>query len=264
MASYTGALARASYYAGPLAPPGASPDHGRDVSGDDAFTPPHPDVDVPGTVWTGDPAMLPTGDGPSLPTTHTGTRAVPVPGGTPDARQWFTDRMTYAHSVVEYVSDATPQFTNAGTSVELVDYPDGGPWAAGITGPEWFMVGQLGYDVSNPPTEMNSVTGGRYRLGRRRTIMGEYDQRGEYGQDHELRAVQFRAPYLPQDTPPVADPVGRTKASSGTTTWTLPHFNIPQLFAAPDKEAITDATVLTADDQGLTESQFGAGSGEFL
>lgn len=259
MPAYTGALARAAYYSQEVPPAGATPDHGLAVSGDDVFTPPLQQDPHAGTVWSADEDPAPMGDGPSLPVSHTGVRAVPLPMGTPEPRQAFADAMTAAHSDVQYISDARPVFHSAGQSVTFEKSPDEGSGASGITGPDWFMVGRNGYDVSNPVNSMNDVTGGRYRLGARTTIYGEYDQHGKYGFDPELRATQFRAPYLPQDTPPVPNPVGRTKSSSGTAQWLTPLFNVPQLFATPAPEAATDVAV----EDAAPYADYGTGTGEF-
>jgi hypothetical protein len=260
MAAYTGALARAAYYSTDNAPPGATPDHGLNVAGQDVFVPPHPDAEVnAGVVWADEYEPAPMGDGPSLPTSHTGVRAVPVPMGTPEWRLAYTGGMIEAHSHVEYIADARAHYTPATKGMVYEHSPDEGPRDSGVTGPDWFMVGRNAYDTSNPVNAMNSETGGRYRLGRRQVILGEYDQPGKYGQDAELRATQFRAPYLPQDTPPVPNPTGRTRSSSGTTTWTLPSFNVPQLYSTPQKEAATDVALSTAP----AYAEYGTGEGEF-
>jgi hypothetical protein len=259
MAAYTGALARAAYYSDDLRPPGATPDHGLPVVGDDAFKPPHPEAEVnAGVVWADEYEPAPMGDGPSLPTSHTGIRAAPVPLGTREWRLAYTGALIDAHSHVEYISDAKARYVPATKGTTYEYSPDEGPRDTGVTGADWFMVGRNAYDVSNPPTSM--YDGGRYRLGRRKVILGDYDQPGKYGQDAELRATQFRAPYLPQDTPPVANPTGRTRNSSGTATWVLPSFNVPQLYATPQKEAPTDLAL----DSAPTYAEYGTGTGEFL
>lgn len=260
MAAYTGALARASYYAMEVPPAGVTPDHGLQVSGDDVFTPRLEAEAHGGVVWSHEEDPAPMGDGPSLPVSHTGYRATPLPMGTYEPRITHTDAMIAAHEHVEYISDAKPLNKHATQGVHFEYDPDQGSRDSGVVGPDWFMVGRNGYDVSNPVNAMNEMTGGRYRLGRRQIILGEYEQPGFYAQDAELRATMFRAPNLPQDTPPVPNPVGRTKSSSGTATWTLPAFNIPQLYATPGKEAATEVAMVDTPPA----ADFGTGSGEFL
>lgn len=260
MAAYTGALARSAYYADPVSRSGVTPAHDENTVSDDVFTPVLDATVNPGTVAYDEQGLDTTSDGPSLPTTHTGVRAIPPSMGLDLWRQRFVNNMVDAHDQVEYISDAKPVFKSASEQIDYVDTPDNGSGASGISGPDWFMTGQNGYDVSNPENDMNSVTGGRYRLGRRQVIMGEYDQHSKIGFDTDLRAVTFRAPYLPQDTPPVVNPVGRTNTSSGTTRMISPLFNIPQLFATPGSDAMTEVAMSGGDDSG---DDFGTGTGDF-
>jgi len=261
MAAYTGALARSAYYSQAPSRSGVTPAHDENVAGDDVFTPQLDAVDNPGEVWNEDESgLISTFDGPSLPTTHTGIRALPPSMGLWNWRQQFVNNMMLAHDQVEYIADGHPIFKSATEAINYTTSPDNGSGATDISGPDWFMVGPNGYDVSNPENEMNSVTGGRYRLGRRQIIMGEYDQHSKIGLDTDLRAVQFRAPYLPQDTPNVVNPVGRTNSSSGTTQLFSPLFNVPQLFATPGSDAMTEVAMSGGGD---SSDEFGTGSGDF-
>lgn len=255
----TGALTRSAYFGQPLSAPGVDPSHGENTAEDDVFTPVHDYEPHAGVVWDDKNDTPPLAGAPVTPFSHTGVQATPIPSGTADWRAKATAAMISAHERIEYGSDAKPVYKNA-TQEERWDWvPDGGPHEAGISAPEWFVVGQNAYDASNPSTTM--YDGGRYRLGRRIARFGEYNFWQKQGQDAELRAVGFRAPYLPQDTPAIENPTPRSKVTSGTTRWRRTAFNVPQLFSTPGKEAMTDISVM---QQGSMDGAYqGYSSGDF-
>lgn len=252
----TGALKRAAYYGTPVSPTGASPRHGQTIQApDDVFTPPLPagSEEHSGDVWADPPEQTAETGATMQQLSHTGIQATPVGGGVADWRVAGTAAMIAAHGRLEYEEYSQPVIKNATQAVSAEWVPDQGPLMAGIQAPEWMVTGPNGYDFSNPSTPM--YDGGRYRLGRRISRLGGYEF-AKVGQDAELRAVAVRQPYLPQDTPNVPNPVGRTVQSSGTSRWVRTAFNVPQLYTQPGKDDMTSVALLQQDG-GQIEYQGG-------
>lgn len=256
----SGALKRAAYYGIPVSPAGASPRHAETIEApDDVFTPPLPEGSEShsGTVWADPLHEAPQAGATMQQVSHTGVQRTPVGGGVEDWRVRGTSAMIAAHERIEYDQYGQPVIKNAGQGESYEWSPDQGPLMAGVQAPEWMVTGQNGYDFSNPSTPM--YDGGRYRLGRRMSRLGEYAF-AKVGQDAELRAVAARQPYLPQDTPDVPNPVGRTHQSSGTSSWVRTAFNVPQLYATPGKDTLTDVAILQQDNP---DSPYQGSGGEY-
>lgn len=269
MTAYTGYLTRTAHYGPPGdVAPGVNPDHTHPAAEPDPF---NPQPDTP-TAQTGD-VWNPTENGFASdwqvePVAHwfNGSPAVPsnVPYGT--GQQAMQDRMLADHSVIHYVSDTIRLYQHQSEGVSIDWQVGRSPQHAGESvgdNESYLMMGRNSYDVTNQPNEVyagDPANVGRYRLGVKTTMFGLYDNPiGRFGQDANLRAYTGLSPQFPVDKPSVADAAPYTPNSSGTTTWTMPQFQVPRLFSLPSETSMTDYT--TASEDGSVSSDFASEDG---
>lgn len=266
MAAYTGFLVRQGHYSLPGdRAPGVNSDHTNPAPEPDIFDPQTPPPSQQsGDVWnpsenvTASPQVV-------EPVAHwfNGTPAVPtnVPYGA--AQQEMQNRLVIDHSVTHYQPDSVRLYQNATEGVSIGWELGRAPQHAGESvgeSEQYLMMGKNSYDVTNQPNEVYSADQGRYRLGTRIAMFGLYDNPfGKFGQDASLRAYTGLAPQFPQDKAPMSGTAPYTPNSTGTTTWTMPSFQVPRLFALQSETSVTDFTMASQD--AAVSSDFGTEDG---
>lgn len=253
--AYSGALVRSAHFAYRPPVPGVSADHGPQPDTTIEPDPFSPEPETPGgqahDVWQpqdiGPQSQMP---GPVI--SHDGQLLNPLPMNV-EPRYVHTvaqERLIANHSVIDYRMDPSRYYKNAGMghSIEFVDGPM--PQLSGIDGPEFLVAGTNSFDYTNQPNEVyggDSANVGRYRLSKTQNNFGMYEFWTKQGQDADLRAYTGLHPQVPVDKPRVPDSAPYTPNSSGTTTWTMPTFNIPTMFTTPSETSVTDFSVASGD-----------------
>lgn len=255
MAAYSGALTRSAHYAFRPPVPGVDPRHEHPDPQPDPFSP-QPDTPPAqtGDVWQ--PEQVSAHTEMQDQTIHHWGAGIqqPVPSNVDSEQRDIAAqlRMLAAHAVELFRPDTYVPYRHA-TQGHHIQYVDGRPPVnAGQSVSDdmaYLVMGRNSYDQTNAPTEVYSAGDsnvGRYRLGVNIEDWGLYDNPvGKYGQDAQLRAYEGMTPQFPVDKPAVADAAPYTPPSSGTTTWTLPHFQVPSMFTLPTETALTDYEVAT-------------------
>lgn len=253
--AYTGALGRSAHFAFRPPVPGINPEHERPAPDPDPFSPPPEGAGqgVPGDVWQ--PVELPVHtDMVVAARPHDTPLQPPVPSGVHQfqANNAATARMLANHSRVEYRPDTYAPYKHAEQGRAIDWYVGRGPVEAGITVPEnasYLVAGKNAFDYTNQPNEVyagDAPNVGRYRLQANQQDFGLYRFWTKQGQDGWLRAYQGLTPDFPVDKPRVEDSAPYTPNSSGTTTWTLPQWQVPSLFGLPSETSMTDYQVASA------------------
>ena len=249
MTAYTGALTRAAHFA--FRPPasGVNPEHEHPAPDPDPFTPAPPGAGqgLPGDVWQ--PADLPTHTTVQVgPRPHTTALQPPVPSNVHSEQRdrAALARMLANHGVDDYRPDTYVPYKHAEQGRAIQWYTGRGSRDAGISVPgdaEFLVAGKNAFDFTNPANEVYSAGGpdvGRYRLQANQQDFGLYRFHVKQGQDGWLRAYTGLTPDFPQDKPRIPDSAPYAPNSSGTTTWTLPQWQSPSVFALPSETSLTD------------------------
>jgi hypothetical protein len=242
---YSGALQRAAHFASRPPVPGINPEHEHPDPEPDPFQPAPEGVQAAAfDVYQPEDTSVHT-EMQQRPFSHWGYLQAPVPSSVPSETAGIaaTARMIADHACVDYRPDVYPLYKHAdqGRSIEF----DTGraPWQAGESVPDemaYLVMGRNAYDQTQQPNEVYSADAGRYRLGTTVTDFGRYEFHTLQGQDAELRAYTGLEPAFPVDKPGITDPAPYSPSSSGTTTWTLPAFQVPSMFALPSETSLTD------------------------
>jgi hypothetical protein len=243
--AYSGSLVRSAHFAFRPPVPGVNPEHEKPDPDPDPFQPKQEGVQ-PATfdVWQRDDLSSYT-EMQQRPFSHWGHLQAPVPSSVPSEVSGIaaTARMIANHACVDYRPNLYPPYKH-GDQGRSIDFVTGrGSMEAGENIPEdmaYLVMGTNAYDATNHPTEVYSADAGRYRLGTEITDFGRYDFWTKQGQDAEVRAYTGLYPAAPVDKPRVENSAPYTPNSSGTTTWTLPAFQVPSMFAVPSETASTD------------------------
>jgi len=258
--SYTGALMRAAsgaHFSMPNSVPGTDPRHEHPVNEPDPFDPnvqPPASAEPQGDVWQPQD-QTPHTQMTVQPVSHWGQNANPVPLNVHSfaANNATQSRMLGVHSHVDYRPDQYVPYTHA-TEGRSIEFMEGRESAyAGQSVPDemsYLVAGKNAYDFTNQPNEVYSgdaANVGRYRLGYTVNEFGSYDFWTKQGQDGMLRAYTGLEPAVPVDKPRIEDSAPYTPNSSGTTTWTLPAFQVPSFFASPSETASTDYEMVNGD-----------------
>lgn len=246
--AYSGSLVRSAHFAFRPPVPGVNPEHEKPDPDPDPFQPKQEGVQAASfDVWQRDDLSAHT-EMQQRPISHWGHLQDPVPSSVPSevAGIAATARMIANHSCVDYRPDIYVPYKHAeqGRSIEFV--PGRSPWQAGEAVPDesaYLQAGTNAYDRTNEGNEVyggDAANVGRYRLQNQINQFGMYEFWTLQGQDAQLRAYTGLHPAMPVDKPRVEDSAPYTPNSSGTTTWTLPAFQVPSMFAVPSETASTD------------------------
>lgn len=276
---YSGTAIRAAHFAVRPGVPGLNPDHTKPDPEPDPFNPvPDTPANQAGTQWNPDetPQAVQTYQ-PNLaqvPVSHWYDGQPPVENGTGAAftPSWqrniaFQQRMLTDHDDTNYVPDGIrlyQHYSEGQTNLWTVGRM---PQAAGQSIPDGPLAGlqngRNAYDATNGETEVYSgddANVGRYRLGRKSTIWGEYQYPiGKFGQDAMLHAYTGLYPALPYDKPAMSDTAPYTPNSTGTAHWFPAQSNqVPSNFSLPSETALTDfSQVNSGFDPGFTDETGG-------
>lgn len=275
--AYSGALLRSAHFAFRPPVPGVSADHG---PGPDQQIEQDPFQPVPPTAGQvvdgadGTNVWQPQDDTP-MSQMLVGDRphwtqlqdAVPSNVHPWESEQAATERMLANHSIDDYRPNTYIPYKVA-TQGQSIEYTVGrSPFEAGENAPEdlqYLVAGKNAYDFTNQPNEVyggdqtygvhDPANVGRYRLGTNENQFGLYEFWTKQGQDAELRAYTGQHPWMPVDKPPVSNPAPYTAPSSGTTTWTMPSFQVPSIFSLPSETSITDYGAQNEWDAEVSDS----------
>lgn len=261
---YSGQVSRAAHYDFRPPVPGIGPDH---FTGDVEMDPFNPVPDhvagQEGTVWsvTSDTESAnPSGfrSLAEIPVDHWYAGQASVPSGIPygQAQQALQERMMVDHAEVNFVPDQYRLYQHAseGTVIQWFDGRASQYAGETIDGPLGGLAnGRNGYDQTNAPNEVytgDSANVGRYRLGKKINMFGEYRYPiGKFGQDASLRAYTGITPTFPAEKrqfQTTAAPY--TPNSSGATAYWTPATpnQVPTVFGLPSETAMTDFATQTA------------------
>lgn len=257
---YTGTAVRAGHFSVRPSVPGLNADHFTPDAEPDPFNPqPIPPAQQDGTVWSGGQDFAQISNQPNLaqvPVSHWYDGEPPVASGTgheftPGAQrlQAFQERMMVDHSDTNYVPDGVRLYQHASEGYTFSSFLGRMPQWAGETiadGPlAGLQNGKNSYDATNQANEVyagDDANVGRYRLGRKFFVAGEYAYPiGKFGQDALLRAYTGLYPQFPYDKPPMVNTAPGTPNSTGTAHWAPAAPNqTPSFFGLPSETAITD------------------------
>lgn len=269
--AYSGALIRSAHFAFRPPVPGVSADHGPGPDQQieqDPFQPVPPSAGQVVAGADGTDVWQPQDQSPMSEMVvgerpHWTQLQDPVPSNVHpwESEQAATDRMIANHSVDDYRPETYIPYKVAtqGQSIEITVGRQ--PFEAGENAPEnlqYLVAGKNAYDYTNEPNP-DVYTGdaanvGRYRLGLNENQFGLYEFWTKQGQDAELRAYTGQQPWMPVDKPTIPDAAPYTSPSSGTTTWTMPSFQVPSLFSLPSETSITDYAAQNEWDAQIADS----------
>lgn len=259
--AYSGALVRSAHFAFRPPVPGISPEHEHPDPEPDPFAPaPEGVPPVQFDVWQARDPSAHT-EMQQRPISHWGYLQDPVPSSVPSETAGIaaTARMLANHSQVDYRPETYVPYKHAdqGRSIEFIRGRGSMESGETITDDmDYLVMGTNAYDRTNQPNEVYSADEGRYRLGLDINQFGVYEFWTKQGQDAQLRAYTGLVPATPVDKPRVPDSAPYTPNSSGTTTWTLPAFQVPSMFGVPSETSVTDY-------EASTDGGYWAAGGEF-
>lgn len=243
--AYSGALQRSAHFAFRPPVPGVNSEHEHPDPDPDPFTPvPEGVTPAAFTMWQPQDPQVHS-EMVQRPFSHWGYLQQPVPSSVPSevAGIAATTRMIHNHSQVDFRPDTYVPYKHAtqGRSIDFV--PGRGSTESGETITDdmaYLVMGTNAYDRTNGMTEVYSADEGRYRLGTRIDQFGLYEFWTKQDKDAQLRAYTGLEPAAPVDKPRVENSAPYVRNSSGTTTWTVPAFQLPSMFSLPSETAVTD------------------------